>query len=333
MENENEKFRSKLKVELLKAFGIENTESIMKIIDKATYPYDLIRKETAIVPYDYGLKETIERYASELMLNGVKKNSVKNYCYIIRDFFVCVRKPIDKVNTKDVRNWIAYQQSRFKDATIACKESAINNFFTWCVEDELIVKSPMIGIKFIKPKCKEKKPLTEEERVLMYNACKNEREKAIYKVMENTGCRIGELVKIRLEDINMEAKEIEIIHGKGDKQRTVYFDARTKIDIENYLRTRNDDSEMLFVTSEGVPFNSTHSVRSDFNAIVKRAGIKRKITPHLMRHTFVSRMLESGTDINIVAKIVGHSSIETTNKVYAHVQQSTVKNEYVRFAS
>lgn len=221
-------------------------------------------------------------------------------------------------------------QGKNKPTTLANKEHTIFRFFEWAVREEYISKNPMAKIKIAKAKTEERKPLSKKEVIRLKNACADTRERTLLQFLLSTGCRISEATKLKVDDIDIRAGTVQINHAKFDKCRTVYIDDEFELLYDQFMEERTTDSEYFFTTARGGKGMTTHSLRNIFYGICARSGIKRKITPHITRHTFVTNMLRNGANPNIVAAIAGHTNINTTCNTYAHVEQYDLDTAYRR---
>ena len=205
----------------------------------------------------------------------------------------------------------------------------LSSFFSWLEEENYILKSPMKRIHKIKTKKPVKETISDEMIEQMRDNCRCKRNLAIIDLLYSTGIRVGELVNINIEDVDFEEREI-VVFGKGDKERRVYFDARTKVHLRNYLDSRIDANNALFVTLDS-PYDRLKI--SGVEIRLRQLGRKldlEKIHPHKFRRTMATRAIDKGMLIEQVQKILGHSQIDTTME-YAIVNQNNVKLSHRRF--
>ena len=205
----------------------------------------------------------------------------------------------------------------------------ISSFFTWLEEEDYIIKSPMRRIHKIKTTKTVKEVISDEEIEKMRDKCKNLRDLAIVDLLYSTGIRIGELVRLNVDDIDFEEREC-IVFGKGDKERRVYFDAKTKIHLIGYINSRSDDNPALFVTLDA-PYDrlKISGVEIRLRRLGRELGINR-IHPHKFRRTMATRAIDKGMPVEQVQKLLGHSQIDTTMR-YAIVNQTNVKVAHRKF--
>ena len=205
----------------------------------------------------------------------------------------------------------------------------ISSFFSWLEEENHILKNPVRRIRKIKTGLTVKEIISDEKIELIRDACKYSRDLAIIDMLYSTGIRVGELVKLDITDINFHEREC-IVYGKGDKERKVYFDAKTKLHLKRYLDERTDTSKALFVT-----FNKPHK-RLQISGVeisVRKLGRSiclENIHPHKFRRTMATRAIDKGMPIEQVQQLLGHQQIDTTMK-YAMVNQNNVKISHKKY--
>ena len=205
----------------------------------------------------------------------------------------------------------------------------ISSFFSWLEEEDYILKSPMRRIHKIKTKTVVKEVISDESMERLRDACTELRDLAIIDLLYSTGIRVGELIQLNISDVNLEQREC-IVFGKGEKERRVYFDAKAKVHLSEYLASRSDDNPALFVTLDA-PYDrlKISGVEIRLRELGKRLSIER-IHPHKFRRTMATRAIDKGMPIEQVQKILGHSQIDTTMQ-YAIVNQSNVKTSHRRY--
>lgn len=205
----------------------------------------------------------------------------------------------------------------------------ISSFFAWLEAEDCILKSPMRRIHKIRTRSVVKETISDEQIEKLRDACREKRDLSIIDLLYSTGMRVGELVNLNIADVNLEQREC-IVFGKGNKERRVYFDARTKLHIRDYLRQRRDNNPALFVTL-AAPYKrlAISGVEIRIRQLGRRLSLPR-MHPHKFRRTMATRAIEKGMPIEQVQKILGHSQIDTTMQ-YAMVNQNNVKHSHQRF--
>ena len=227
---------------------------------------------------------------------------------------------------------VDYQKQRnCSKTTVDNIRRNISSFFSWLEEEDYILKSPMRRIHKIKTKSVVKEVISDEEVEKLRDNCSTLRDLAIIDLLYSTGIRVGELVRLNIADIDFESREC-IVFGKGDKERRVYFDAKTKIHLKEYIDSREDNNSALFV-SLNAPYNrlKISGVEIRLRQLGRRLNLKA-IHPHKFRRTMATRAIDKGMPIEQVQKILGHSQIDTTMQ-YAIVNQNNVKISHQKYMS
>lgn len=245
--------------------------------------------------------------------------------------FSYLGKHVQKITTEDLRDYLGnYQQSRNSSrVTIDNIRRIFSSFFSWLEDEDVIIKSPVRRIHKVKSSAKVKDTYSDEDLERLRDHCNSERDVAMIDILASTGMRIGELVHLNQNDINFDERECVVL-GKGNKQRIVYFDARSKIHLQNYLAKRKDANSALFVSLH-VPHQrmSINGIENRLKNLGKRAGIA-KVYPHKFRRTLATNAIDKGMPIEQVQKLLGHERIDTTLH-YAMVKQSNVKIAHRRY--
>lgn len=311
----------------LVGFNSSQIQVIMDALDKASINYDVTPKETSIVLYDESNRKIVKQYLASKKLEGLSDRSLEFYSGRLRIFCDWVQKNPLEVTTNEIRIFLAtYQAQRgISDRSLDKFRQIINGFYTWCVDEEYTVKNPCRNIKEIKYEAEPRKSLSRFQLEQLRRACKDKRELAIVDTLYSTGCRVTELVNMKKTQIDYEDKAIEIL-GKGKKYNTVYFNTNAILSLSDYLNTRTDNCEYLFVRKVQKADKLTiAAVEQIFRDLSKRCGFK--VTPHVMRHTAATLALESGMPLNQVQKMLGHSSPNTT-QIYAETSQMDIMNSH-----
>lgn len=275
--------------------------------------------------------EYLRLFLDAKRIEGCSERTLQYYRMTIEHMLATVPTPIRKITTEEIRGYlVAYQEKgHCSKVTIDNIRRNISSFFSWLEEEDYILKSPMRRIHKIKTKTVVKEVISDESMEKMRDACDQIRDLAIIDLLYSTGIRVGELIRQNISDINLEQREC-VVFGKGDKERRVYFDAKAKIHLMDYLATRHDDNPALFVTLNG----SHHRLQiSGVEIRLRRLGRRLsldRIHPHKFRRTMATRAIDKGMPIEQVQKILGHSQIDTTMQ-YAIVNQNNVKTSHQRY--
>ncbi len=264
-------------------------------------------------------------------IEGCSDRTLSYYETTIAKLLSNFSEPIRKVTTDEIRGYLANYQTinNCSKVTIDNVRRNISSFFTWLEEEDYIIKSPMHRIHKIKTVKMVKEIISDEEIEKLRDSCDNLRDLAIIDLLYSTGIRIGELVRLNIDDINFEERECVVL-GKGDKERKVYFDAKTKIHLQGYINNRSDNNPALFVTLDA-PYDrlKISGVEIRLRSLGRELGINR-IHPHKFRRTMATRAIDKGMPIEQVQRLLGHSQIDTTMH-YAIVNQTNVKVSHRKF--
>ncbi len=264
-------------------------------------------------------------------VEGCSDRTIKYYRVTIERLLERVDKPIRKLDTEEIREYLSeYQKNNnCSKVTVDNIRRNLSSFFSWLEEEDYMLKSPMRCIHKIKTKQPVKEVISDEAIELLRDNCCCARDLAMIDLLYSTGIRVGELVNLNIDDIDFEAREC-VVFGKGNKERKVYFDAKAKLHLQEYINARTDDNPALFVT-----LDSPHD-RLKISGVeirIRKLGRKlnlTKIHPHKFRRTMATRAIDKGMPIEQVQKILGHSQIDTTMQ-YAMVNQNNVKASHQRF--
>ena len=264
-------------------------------------------------------------------IEGCSARTVQYYKVTLEHFLQQLDIPIRKMTTDDIRGYLVdYQKiNNCSKVTIDNIRRNISSFFSWLEEEDYILKSPMRRIHKIKTKTVVKEVISDELIEKMRDHCSEKRDLAIIDLLYSTGIRVGELVNLNICDLDLEQREC-VVYGKGDKERKVYFDAKSKVHLKNYLDSRTDTNPALFVTLDA-PHDrlKISGVEIRLRELGRQLGMER-IHPHKFRRTMATRAIDKGMPIEQVQKILGHSQIDTTMQ-YAMVNQSNVKMSHQKY--
>lgn len=264
-------------------------------------------------------------------IEGCSERTLNYYETTINNMIERINKKVNCIETEDLRNYLSEYQSKnnCSKVTIDNVRRILSSYFSWLEDEDYIVKSPVRRIHKVKATQTVKETYTDEELEEMRDACTEIRDLAMIDFLSSTGVRVGELVKIDRVDVNMQERSCVVL-GKGGKEREIYFDARTKIHLQNYLNTRSDNNSALFV-SLLKPYDrlKISGVEIRLRELGKKTNIK-KVHPHKFRRTMATKAIDKGMPIEQVQVLLGHRKIDTTLQ-YAMVNQNNVKNSHKRF--
>lgn len=276
-------------------------------------------------------EEYLQMFLNAKKIEGCSERTIQYYRVTVERFLKAVQKRIRKVTAEEIRQYLVEYQSvnNCSKTTIDNIRRNISSFFSWLEEEDYILKSPMRKIHKIRAPKIVKTIISDEEIEKLRDACTEMRDLAVVDLLYSTGIRVGELVRLNRKDIDFSEREC-IVFGKGDKERKVYFDARTKIHLQRYLASRTDSNEALIV-GVNAPFArlNIRGVEIRLRELGRKADVER-IHPHKFRRTMATRAIDKGMPIEQVQKILGHSQIDTTMQ-YAIVSQNNVKESHRKF--
>lgn len=275
--------------------------------------------------------DLLDAFVAAKKVEGCSEKSLKYYHTTIQRMLECIGKPIREITTDDLRAYLAgYQETRQSSkVTIDNMRRIFSSFFGWLEDEDYILKSPVRRIRKIKADKTIKDTFSDEGLELLRDACDEVRDLAMIDLLSSTGMRVGELVGLNREDINFHERE-SVVFGKGNTERLVYFDARTKIHLQNYLDGRRDVNPALFVSLKA-PHKRLKigGVETRLREIGKLADVQ-EVYPHKFRRTLATRAIDKGMPIEQVQRLLGHVKIDTT-MAYAMVNQMNVKNSHRKF--
>lgn len=281
----------------------------------------------------YSNIELIDKFISAKEIEGCSKRTTKYYESTLLKMNSKLDKEITHMTTDDLRTYLTdYQKiNNCSKASVDNIRRNLSSFFSWLEEENYILKSPMKRIHKIKTDKVIKETYSDETLELLRDNCNNLRDLAIIDILASTGMRVGELVKLNINDIDFENREC-VVFGKGNKERPVYFDARTKIHLKNYLNSRTDDNPALFVSLDA-PYDrlKISGVEIRLRQLGRRLGIQ-KVHPHKFRRTVATKAIDKGMPIEQVQSLLGHSQIDTTMH-YAMVNQNNVKESHRKYVA
>ena len=322
---------SKLRVCLDGILNPQQLKTVEQAIILILENYDLNEKNLSLE--DSSNTELITRFISAKKVEGCSARTLQYYETTIIHAVSDIGKNILFIDTDDLRNYLSnYQEQRSSSkSTIDNIRRILSSFYAWLEDEDIVVKSPVRRIHKVKSGSVVKDTFTDEELEMIRDNCDNIRDLAMIDLLSSTGMRVGELVNLNRGDVDLNQREC-IVLGKGDKQRVVYFDARTKLHLEEYLSERTDSNESLFVS-----LNKPHSRLSigGIESRIKSIGVRSSLDdvhPHKFRRTMATQAIDKGMPIEQVQKLLGHVRIDTTLQ-YAMVNQSNVKISHRKFLS
>lgn len=276
-------------------------------------------------------QELVHSFLAAKRVEGCSEKTLKYYDSTLRKALESVHQPVEQITTEDLRRYLDNYQQRghVSKVTIDNVRRILSSFFAWLEDEDYIAKSPVRRIHKVKTCKTVKETYTDEALELMRDHSENVRDLALIDLLASTGMRVGELVRLNRDDIDFVNRECVVL-GKGNKQRKVYFDARTKIHLQRYLDSRSDGNEALFVSLQSPHDRLLISgVEIRLRSLGRRLNI-HKVHPHKFRRTLATMAIDKGMPIEQVQQLLGHQSIDTTLQ-YAMVNQNNVKLSHRKF--
>lgn len=289
--------------------------------------YEIQRRTQKDIEND--IQEKIEIFLSARKIEGLSDKTLDGYKIELGMFAEYVNKAVVQITTSDIRKYLAHNKT-WMISTVDRKLSVLKTFFGWLVKEEMLLRDPSAKINPPKKPKRLPKSLSIEELEIVRDSCETLRERALIEVMYATGCRLSEVMNMKISDINSREMSMHVI-GKGDKERVVYLSIKAMHQLRKYLNTRKDECEYLFVT-ERKPYRkmSNRNIERIIDKIETRSKISKKLTPHVFRHTFATLAMENGADLADVQQLLGHEDPSTT-LVYSHVSEERKKQAHKRF--
>ena len=305
----------------------EQRKRLEEVLEYAFYGIEIIKTDND----EKNQTDYSDIFVSAKRVEGCSERTLNYYKTTIDNMLNSVNKKVNNIETDDLRKYLADYQlnNQCSKVTIDNVRRILSSFFAWLEDEDYIIKSPTRRIHKIKTMKTVKETYSDEELEEMRDSCEEIRDLALIDFLSSTGVRVGELVNLNIKDIDFENRSCVVL-GKGSKQREVYFDARTKIHLQNYLSTRIDNNHALFVSLLH-PFNrlKISGVEIRLRELGNKININR-VHPHKFRRTMATKAIDKGMPIEQVQVLLGHSKIDTTLE-YAMVNQNNVRNSHKRF--
>ena len=303
------------------------TEKLQEVLFHSLWKYDIAQFDSKIEEE----QDFVKLFLSAKRIEGCSEKSLSYYEATIRAMLNTLEKGVKEIVTDDIRGYLTKYQSEKQSSrvTIDNIRRILSSFFSWLEDEDYILKSPVRRIHKVKTASNIKETYSDETLELIRDNCDEIRDLALIDILASTGMRIGELVLLNRTDINFNEREC-VVFGKGDKERMVYFDARTKLHLQAYLDSRCDDDPALFVSLKA-PYSriSIGGIESRLRNMGRNLGIN-KVHPHKFRRTLATMAIDKGMPIEQLQQLLGHKRIDTTLQ-YAMVKQSNVKNAHRKF--
>ena len=310
--------------EMAEVLNAAQLKRLQEVLVKHLYQEERISADTDNFEY-------LTMFLNAKKIEGCSERTLQYYKVTVQHFLTTITDPIRKITTEMIRQYLVDYQAinNCSKVTVDNVRRNISSFFSWLEEEDYILKSPMRRIHKIKTTKTVKTTITDEEIERLRDCCSCKRDLAIIDLLYSTGMRVGELVRLNIDDIDFNERECVGL-GKGDKERRVYFDAKTKIHLQDYLTNRHDTNPALFVSLDA-PYDRLQisGVEVRLRRLGRALGLER-IHPHKFRRTMATRAIDKGMPVEQVQKILGHSQIDTTMQ-YAIVNQNNVKESHRKY--
>lgn len=310
---------------------LDNVQSmqLQQVLEQVLFRYEVSQKSG--MTEDGDQDELVKKFLAAKRIEGCSEKTLKYYQTTIETMFNEIPKGARHIQTDDLRSYLTEYQSKNGSSrvTIDNIRRILSSFFSWLEDENYILKSPVRRIHKVKTTVSVKETYTDEELETLRDNCTELRDLAMIDMLASTGMRVGEMVLLNKADINFNEREC-VVFGKGDKERVVYFDARTKIHLQSYLTSRTDEDPALFVTIRAPHKRITiGGVETRLRKMGQDLNI-HKVHPHKFRRTLATMAIDKGMPIEQLQQLLGHQRIDTTLQ-YAMVKQSNVKMAHKKF--
>ena len=326
-----EKFIDEVSDAMGEILTVEQMTELNSVLLQVISKYEVISNEEQVHEDVKSNIRILESFLSAKQVEGCSVKTIKYYDNTIRQLYKKMPKNVSEYTTEDIRAYLAVFQRKHQSSkvTIDNIRRIFSSYFSWLEEEDFILKSPVRRIHKVKTGTQVKEVLTDENLEQLRDGCSCIRDLAIVDFLSSTGIRVGELVKLNRNDINFNEREC-IVFGKGNKERIVYFNARAKLHLLEYLKSRKDKNPALFV-SLAKPHKRLEI--SGVETRLRNLGRKIKLPrvhPHKFRRTLATMAIDKGMPVEQVQKLLGHVKIDTTMH-YAMVNQTNVKLSHRKF--
>lgn len=322
-----EELINQIQIQMLPFLNNAQLKMLQSVLEHAFYGVSVTSEgSTATIS-----ENSVAAFVAAKRIEGCSEKTLAYYQNTIQAMISGIGKAAQQITTEDLRAYLTEYQNEhnISRVTIDNIRRILSSFFSWLEDEDYIVKSPVRRIHKVKTAKIIKETYTDEALELMRDNAPSLRDLAIIDLLASSGMRVGELVTLNRDDINFAEREC-VVFGKGDKERLVYFDARTKIHLQNYLGDRSDDNSALFVS---LKFPHDRLQIGGVETMLRELGRQLNLTkvhPHKFRRTLATSAIDKGMPIEQVQQLLGHQKIDTTMH-YAMVKQQNVKIAHRRY--
>ena len=321
------------------------------------HDYDITERSNELVPYEGNrTEELLRRFIVAKTTKGLSPRTLQLYYYSLRKILPALGKNVEAVNADDIRFFIARRMRKgVSKAMVNNERHHLSSFFGWLTAEELIEKNPMLRVEAVKQQKKKETAFKDDELEIMRTMLRDWREKAIFECLLSTGCRVSELVSIKIGDIDDDG-QIYVL-GKGDKYRNVFLNARARVTVQRYLEERRDANPFLFprslphfvaeasgygrakthewylhpeLVSDDLPIG-TGTIEALVRKIGKKSGVEN-VHPHRFRRTCATHALRRGMPLELVSKMLGHENVSTT-QIYLDLAEDDLKQAHKKYVT
>lgn len=326
-----EKFIQEITDGMSGTLTVDQMTQLSSVILQTLSKYTLVEDGDKVQEDLVSNNRLLDIFLSAKLVEGCSQKTIKYYETTVKQLFKYMPKAVKEYTTDDLRAYLAVFQKKHKSSkvTIDNIRRIFSSFFSWLEDEDFILKSPVRRIHKVKTGEQVKEVISDENLERLRDNCSCPRDLAIIDLLSSTGMRVGELVKLNRSDVNFNEREC-IVFGKGNKERVVYFNARAKIHLQEYLATRKDKNQALFVSLDK-PHTRLQISGVELRLRELGRGLKiPRIHPHKFRRTLATMAIDKGMPVEQVQKLLGHVKIDTTMR-YAMVNQTNVKLSHRKY--
>lgn len=311
-----------------KGFSMEQTKQISEIINAAVQNYDISESCHDLAVVDTDSERMLKMFLATKKIEGCSDKTVSRYAYIIRRMTDYLGIPTKDITVNNLRLYLGTLEADGKKlTTIAGIRDIFSSYFTWLHNENMITSNPVVNLGKIKPEKKVKQPYSKVEMEKLRLGCKTKRDRAVLEFLNSTACRVGELVKVNIDDIDFQNHECRVL-GKGNKERIVFLTDVCIYHLQEYLKERTDEHPALII-GKGTERMSEGGIRFMLKTVAQRAELNTNVHPHKFRRTTATALIDKGMSIQDVAAVLGHVNVNTT-MTYIYSNKDKVKASFFR---
>lgn len=264
-------------------------------------------------------EKLLKEFRQELLISGYSLKTLKMYLIYAREGLYYMNKPAESVDKRDITSYLAHKkEENCSNATLSLVHAALKYLF-----EKMLKRKILDEISIPKKNKALPKVLTRDELRALFHATRFGRNRIALELMYGSGCRVSEVVKLKIEDINLKERTAMIRSGKGSKDRMIILSKDWITELKKYLKHKKIQSEFVFSKKNGKPI-TTDTIQRIVREAAEKAGIKKHVTPHCLRHSHATHLLEGGTNIRYIQSLLGHSNLSTT-QIYTNVANEQLK--------